>query len=197
MATLLKVLNEPCRYQIGGGCCHFSVRTQGPLGQAGACRPPDRPSAERFSRATECFTRAKRRHARDEAVCASKGLLRPARRKVLARVRASGDNICPLRPLRALRRALSRQMSIGHFRVQNLPRAATIHEQKQWSFTVSLRAIEFSLTAPLSLAHPHRRAPMAFRAIQTPSNSLPILISKVAGPSLPPTSCLAGASSPK
>jgi hypothetical protein len=83
----------------------------GPLGQAGACRPPDRPSAERFSRATECFTRAKRRHARDEAVCASKGLLRKG--KVLARVRASEDNICPLRPLRALRRALSRQMSIG------------------------------------------------------------------------------------
>jgi hypothetical protein len=35
---------------------------------------------------------------------------------------------------------LSRQMSIGYFRAQNLPRAATIHEQKQWSSTVSRRA---------------------------------------------------------
>ena len=36
--------------------------------------------------------------------------------------------------------ALSRQMSIGHFRAQNLSRAVTIHEQKQWSSTVSRRA---------------------------------------------------------
>jgi hypothetical protein len=45
-------------------------------------------------------------------------------------------------PLRrqAVAEALSRQMSIGHFRAQNLPRAATIHEQKQWSSTVSRRA---------------------------------------------------------
>jgi hypothetical protein len=36
--------------------------------------------------------------------------------------------------------ALSRQMSIGHFRAQNLQFALTIHEQKQSSSTVFWRA---------------------------------------------------------
>jgi hypothetical protein len=35
---------------------------------------------------------------------------------------------------------LSMQMSIGHFRAQNLSRAVAIHEQKQWSSTVPRRA---------------------------------------------------------
>jgi hypothetical protein len=42
--------------------------------------------------------------------------------------------------MRVRQTALSRQMSIGYFRAQNLPRAVTIHEQKQWSSTVSRRA---------------------------------------------------------
>jgi hypothetical protein len=57
-------------------------------------------------------------------------------------VRAS-TMLRPLAPRQAARgqrpRALSRQMSIGHFRAQNLSRAVTIHEQKQWSSTVSRR----------------------------------------------------------
>ena len=42
-----------------------------------------------------------------------------------------------------MRKALSRQISIGHFPPQNfarLPSAAAIHEQKQWSATGSRRA---------------------------------------------------------
>jgi NAD(P)-dependent dehydrogenase (short-subunit alcohol dehydrogenase family) len=42
--------------------------------------------------------------------------------------------------IHAMALALSRQISIGHFRPQNLPSAAAIHEQKQWSATGSRRA---------------------------------------------------------
>jgi hypothetical protein len=67
---------------------------------------PVRPSAERFSRATECFNaNVGRKHARDEAFCACRGLFR-RQKEGFARVRA-WSNICPLRPLRPLRR--------GHF----------------------------------------------------------------------------------